>query len=230
MKIFQTWKSKDPKTFTEMYSYCYGSWQEVHPDWEYQLYDDNDIQLYCKTHFPQYYEKFMSLSQGILRADLIRYMFMYVEGGLYVDMDFMALKHHSEIQRYAKTKKCDIVFGCLTDSNKNGFIPNAWMMSLTPKHDFWLALLKYGFSFTQLNGDPVESMTGPDLLRKCIDLYKKRNNSSTFLILPTNYVYPCSWHDDEQLEKMRKWVYTKKPKSEFNLPESYAITFWNHNW
>ena len=221
MKIFQTWKSKDPETFTPIYKYCYGSWQAIHPDWEYQLYDDADIDLYCKKNFPHYYSQFVNLPRSILRADLVRYMFMYVEGGLFVDMDFMALKHHSEIIK--KAENYDIVFGTLTDSTRDGYIPNAWIMSLKPKNTFWLNVLGVGFSRCRLNMLTVESMTGPDLIRDCIARFKPPN----LLLLPPNDVYPCDWYNQEEYKELQKWILEGKPIS---IPDSYAITFWNHNW
>lgn len=226
MKIFQTWKSKDPSTFTSMYSYCYGSWQDIHPDWEYQLYDDNDITEYCKLHFPQYYDDFIHLPKGILRADLVRYMFMYIEGGLYVDMDFMALKHHSDIVENAKSEKYEIIFGTLDDPSKFGYIPNAWIMSLNPRNEFWLNVLKEGFYRCSKNKRRVEAMTGPDLIKFCIYKFKPKH----LLLLPSVYVYPCNWQNYDELTRMRRWVDEKRGKNEFNLPNSYAITFWNHNW
>ncbi len=63
------------------------------PNWEYQHYTDDEIILFFSENpigeFPNVIAKFYSLSYGEHRADLFRYYFLYVKGGVYMDMDAM---------------------------------------------------------------------------------------------------------------------------------------------
>jgi mannosyltransferase OCH1-like enzyme len=67
--------------------------QESSPNWEYQHYTDDEIILFFSENhieeFPNVIAKFYSLSYGEHRADLFRYYFLYVKGGVYMDMDAM---------------------------------------------------------------------------------------------------------------------------------------------
>jgi mannosyltransferase OCH1-like enzyme len=58
------------------------------PDWEFRLYDDQDIEKYISKHFPnllKFYKK-IDLAYGAARADFFRYLVIYKEGGVYLDI------------------------------------------------------------------------------------------------------------------------------------------------
>jgi hypothetical protein len=63
--------------------------RELHPNWEYRFYDDADITGYIRTFYGE--EIFAYFSRidpryGAARADLFRYLLMYREGGVYLDI------------------------------------------------------------------------------------------------------------------------------------------------
>ncbi|EXJ78800.1 hypothetical protein A1O1_09202 [Capronia coronata CBS 617.96] len=97
-KIWQSWKV-DPLDFEERDLMCARSWVSKNPDYRYEvLTDSNDLQ-YVETHFgpnglnrPDIVYVYQSLTAKIIKADLLRYLVMYIEGGLYVDIDVEALK------------------------------------------------------------------------------------------------------------------------------------------
>ena len=60
----------------------------ANPEWEFRFYDDNDIQIYIKNYFPEmlnFYNK-INLKYGAARADFFRYLVVYKEGGVYLDV------------------------------------------------------------------------------------------------------------------------------------------------
>lgn len=61
--------------------------------WEYQHYDDNEIIKFFIENplieFPNVIQKFFSFNYGEHRADLFRYYYLYVKGGVYFDTDAM---------------------------------------------------------------------------------------------------------------------------------------------
>ena len=61
--------------------------------WEYQHYDDNEIITFFTDNpvaeFPNVIQKFFSFNYGEHRADLFRYYYLYVKGGVYFDTDAM---------------------------------------------------------------------------------------------------------------------------------------------
>jgi hypothetical protein len=59
------------------------------PDWEYRLYDDADIEHFIAEEYgPAVLERYLlvSPSYGAARADLFRYLLIYRQGGLYLDI------------------------------------------------------------------------------------------------------------------------------------------------
>lgn len=61
----------------------------LNPNWAYRFYDDNDIEQYLATHYPpQVLEYFRRIhpSYGAAKADLFRYLLIYREGGVYLDI------------------------------------------------------------------------------------------------------------------------------------------------
>lgn len=97
-KIWQTWKI-DPLQFEQRDSDTAKTWTLKNPGFRYEvLTDDNDMG-YIEYHFgpgglnrPDIVETYRSITAQIIKADLLRYMVMYAEGGVYADIDVEALK------------------------------------------------------------------------------------------------------------------------------------------
>ena len=74
-------------------SYVVDMIRERCPGWTYQHYTDDDIIAFFAEHpipeFPNVIAKFYMLNYGEHRADLFRYYFLYVKGGVYMDSDAM---------------------------------------------------------------------------------------------------------------------------------------------
>lgn len=62
---------------------------QMNPSWEYRLYDDTDIETIILQHYGQDMLDIYQLidpAYGAARADLFRYLLVYAEGGVYLDM------------------------------------------------------------------------------------------------------------------------------------------------
>lgn len=68
------------------FSKTYKDYAKKH-NWEYYLWDDESSQEFVKKEFPEYFDEFNNLDSVIKKADCLRYMVLYIMGGLYVDMD-----------------------------------------------------------------------------------------------------------------------------------------------
>ncbi|KAK6607517.1 glycosyl transferase [Botrytis cinerea] len=97
-KIWQTWKV-DPLGFAERDLLSARTWTQLNPGHRYEVLTDNNDMYYVETHFgpdeldrPDIVEMYRSLKVQIIKADLLRYLIMYVEGGVYTDIDVEALK------------------------------------------------------------------------------------------------------------------------------------------
>ncbi len=121
-KIWQTWKV-NPLRFEERDLNTARSWVGKNPDYRYEvLTDDNDMR-YVEYHFgpdgfnrPDIVNFYRDVKAAIVKADLLRYMIMYAEGGLYADIDVEALKPLGKFipERYHE-KDIDMVIGVEID-------------------------------------------------------------------------------------------------------------------
>lgn len=97
-KIWQTWKV-DPLGFEEKDSNVAKTWLAKNPDFRYEVLTDLNDMAYVETNFgPTGLNRldivymYRELTARIIKADLLRYMVMYIEGGVYTDIDVEALK------------------------------------------------------------------------------------------------------------------------------------------
>lgn len=122
-KIWQTWKI-DPLQFDERDSTTARTWLQKNPDFRYEVLTDNNDMGYVEDHFgpgginrPDIVEMYRSITATIIKADLLRYMVMYAEGGVYADIDVESLKPVSRFipdHRYDEND-IDMVIGIEVD-------------------------------------------------------------------------------------------------------------------
>ena len=73
--------------------------KKLNPDWEYRFYTNKDIEEYINNHYRQllpFYEK-INPAYGAARADFFRYLIIYNEGGVYLDIKANTSKPLSEL-------------------------------------------------------------------------------------------------------------------------------------
>jgi mannosyltransferase OCH1-like enzyme len=87
--IWQTYES-EYKDLPPLALECANSWQEKNPDWEYRYVSGKERAEFVLNNFGQeWFNVYNSYKANILRADLWRYMCLYINGGLYVDLDIL---------------------------------------------------------------------------------------------------------------------------------------------
>jgi inositol phosphorylceramide mannosyltransferase catalytic subunit len=166
------------------------SWMENHENWSYMFWDDTDCRELVAEHFPDFLSIFDAYEYPIQRADAVRYMMMYVYGGIYVDMD-MACKKPIDDLFY---KRSDVY---LLRTPNTGIITNCFMASKAGSN-FWLHVIQMMIERAK---DPstlwvtkhVEIMntTGPAMLQAAYDDYISTGNPRvTFTFLPRPYLFP----------------------------------------
>jgi len=95
-KIHQIWTGeKIPKKFKKIQKHL----QKQNPEYTYHLYNEEQMDNFVKTHFPQYYKSYSLIAPEyiIAKCDFFRYMIIYHFGGVYFDMKSGAKKPLREI-------------------------------------------------------------------------------------------------------------------------------------
>lgn len=93
-KIWQTTKLS-AMTLEERDRKNLGKWDEMNPDWRREVLTDGGSDNYVRDCFaarPEIIEVFTDLRDNIMRADLIRYLALLCDGGVYSDIDTELLK------------------------------------------------------------------------------------------------------------------------------------------
>ncbi|KAI0160075.1 glycosyltransferase family 32 protein [Hypoxylon sp. FL1284] len=121
-KIWQTWKM-DPFSFEERTSEVAKSWTVQNPSFRYEVLTDGNDMTYVEQHYgPGGFNRmgivdlYRSVNATIIKADLLRYLVMYAEGGVYADIDVEALRpvHRFIPERYDESE-IDMVVGVEID-------------------------------------------------------------------------------------------------------------------
>lgn len=69
------------------------SWSRNHPAWAHYVHDDANIRALVARHMsPAYLAAFDAYPIGVMRADVWRYLVLYVYGGVYADVDAVCMR------------------------------------------------------------------------------------------------------------------------------------------
>lgn len=97
-KIWQSWKV-DPTRFETRDVERARTWTLKNPGHRYEVLTDDNADYYVEHHYgplglnrPDIISVYKSLNAKIIKQDLLRYLIMYVEGGLYADIDVEAIR------------------------------------------------------------------------------------------------------------------------------------------
>ena len=199
---------------------CQKSWLTHNPFYEYKFWTDSNNEKLIRDNDPEFLTSYLSYNHFIKRADAARYYYMYHYGGIYADLDFKCLKPFNDIL----DDEYDVILGRMgQDESFEDSIPNALMIS-KPKCDFWLYVISVMKKRVNATKSP-EYDTGPRLLKYCVDTYK---GTTRIKILPSRYLYPINWNNDEGQNKRKHIINNNNIDNEFK--GAYAVTYWGHSW
>ena len=152
------------------------------PGWDYVLMTDEMNRSFIQEHFPDFLPYFDEFPYPIQRADAIRYAWMYVVGGLYMDCDFEVLSALDELF----TADADLFL--LESSNVEGVITNAFMAA-KPRNRVFLSMLE------EMKAPPglfalekhllVMNTTGPSAFTRAV-----KKSGEEYVLLPKDKINP----------------------------------------
>ncbi|CAK7275023.1 hypothetical protein SEPCBS119000_006470 [Sporothrix epigloea] len=211
-KIWQTWKV-NPLDYEERDRNTAYSWLARNPDYQYEVLTDGNEMSYVEYHYgpegfnrPDIVDFYRRVRATIVRADLLRYMIMYADGGIYADIDVEALKPMNKFipDRYNK-REIDMVIGVEIDEpdwkdhpilgqKSRSFCQwtfmskpqNPIMMRLIEQIMAWLHGVadkqKVSISEVVLDFDEIITGTGPSAFTNAILAHINRDRSGSNLI------------------------------------------------
>lgn len=179
--IMQTWKTRQ---VPDKWKSSPQSIAKQMGDWDYILMTDDDNRHFIATHFPDflpYYDKF---EYPIQRADAIRYAWLYIKGGVYLDLDTVVQRRLDPLFENGG----DLFF--VASGNVGSYLTNSFMAS-RPRHPVWLEMIeemKKPLSHWYVGKHlKVMNSTGPMMLN-----YVVKKSHYVYSMLPAKLTMPCS--------------------------------------
>ena len=178
--IMQTWKTT---TLPKRWQISQDSIKKKMPDWNYTLMTDEDNRNFVIQYFPEYLNTYDKFQYTIQRVDMIRPMWLYIHGGVYMDLDYVVNKSFEELF----DNDADLYF--VPSANTSIYFTNSFMASI-PRHPFWLEYLNHMKAEAPLwaltKHFYVMTTTGPIGLSKVL-----QNSRSVYSVLPQKRLIPC---------------------------------------
>ncbi|KAJ5513544.1 hypothetical protein N7463_003096 [Penicillium fimorum] len=118
------------------------SWLNVNPRLRHEILTDDSAEEYVRGHFSDYpdiLELYLSLPIPILKADLLRLLILYTDGGIWSDLDVTC---HQPIDTWIPAQyqnKTNVVVGLEFD----GLQFTSWTFMTKPKTSHIVAAIKY---------------------------------------------------------------------------------------
>ena len=172
--IFQTSKKEQPEYVIQMIKNHAPGWEYIHftDDGIFKFFEENAL-----DEFPNMKEKFLSIKTGAHRADLFRYYYLYVKGGVFIDSDAMIEKDINIIANDYDFFSVESKY--FPNTIFNGFI------GTTEKNVIMYEALKHAYNIDvyELNKD---YMTFCKQLREIYNTHKTGQNSHLYLEVENN--------------------------------------------
>ncbi|MEN1680405.1 MAG: glycosyltransferase [Planctomycetota bacterium] len=137
--------------------------KDMHRGWRYELWTNERSRQYVNEHHPELAPTFNAYERDIMRADVIRYVVMHDQGGVYCDLDYEFLRPYD----YSGT---DLLIAMEFDRAYGDNIDAVagFLLASAPGHPFWRDVLDELITKppTTDSYHDVVSATGPGLLTR----------------------------------------------------------------
>jgi mannosyltransferase OCH1-like enzyme len=165
--IYQTWHSPINKLSKSVKKDLL-IFKKLNPDYEYQYFLDDDIESFVHENFPgEISECFNKLNLMVGKIDLWRYLILFKNGGVYLDID---ARTNSSLSKLIN-KKDDAVITFENYLGSNIFAQ--WVLIFNKNHPALKKVIEIVIENIKHNKYPnnVLEMTGPGAFSKGLKLY-----------------------------------------------------------
>ena len=201
---------------------------EMNPSFQYEYYNDNDCITFLKKNFSEdVLIAFNKLRPGAFKADLFRYCYLYINGGVYIDLDILPKKPLNQLL----VKDTDFISAL--ENRPGRHINGIYQGFIACKKgiNFLKTAIETIVYYTQINYYPsneesdiwinILSITGPVLLYNSMNL-KKRPLCGT-MILDNTSIFLYSFNQDIYDLNNEKIM---QNDISFTRSNDYAQLFW----
>jgi len=120
--VMQTWRTEK---MSNSWSLCRQSLLNSLPrDWTYVFITDESMYCFVQDEFPELYDSFLELPHGVQKADVLRYLWLYKFGGVYLDLDYNVLKDFTKF-----IEDIDAPLSVLHSANTSFILTNSFIVA-----------------------------------------------------------------------------------------------------
>jgi mannosyltransferase OCH1-like enzyme len=157
----------------EFITYC-NNWKKLHPDWEYKLWTDNDLEN-IDPYIVDFLDQTLTFSS---KSNVLRSYIIYEYGGIYADTDF----------DWNKSLNTFLTYDAFIPKPTSEFY-NSAIFGAVPKHPW----LKFMLDILPEYIDKPPPW-GPEWFTKSLIDYDRKN----LIIVPRKYFYPFLWFESKK--------------------------------
>ena len=169
--IYQTWYKKElPDNILKIKE----KMLSLNKDYQYFLFDDYDIEIFIKENFnSDILKAFNMLNVGAAKADLWRYLILYKNGGIYLDLDSEV---YSNLDDLIKDEDKGIIS---RERNYNLFVQ--WCLIFSSNHPLLkICIDKCVDNILNKKTNNILKLTGPYVYSESIFEYTKVLNKNIY--------------------------------------------------
>lgn len=177
------------------------SWRRLHPDWELVTWTDETLPPLRNQRW------FDAAASPAQRSDIARYDLLLRYGGVYLDVDFQALRPIDELLDGVR-------FFCASEDE-------VWCsigIMGCPAGDPVMAALvdELGGSMRSRPDRPINEQTGPRYFTQVVNRLRSGPEPASVTVFPSSLFYPYHFSEPERAGE--------------RFPQAYAVHHWNHSW
>ncbi len=187
--ISQTWETYDvPPVWSE----CIPSIKEQMPHWKHSLHSAADRRLFVQKYFTPFLDKFDAYPYNVQRADAWRYLYLYINGGIYMDLDYIVKRPLDQLLANLPEADLYVVYS----GNVGKVITNSFIVA-KPYCPIFLDIYQelYKDKPWWAIGRHLEVMTttGPILFNRIVKKYRRHPELGVKVhFIPRDKFYVCS--------------------------------------
>ena len=164
------------------------SWRVHHPSWTYVFWTHETARELVAAVHPQFLDIYDGYAVDVSRADAVRYIIMYVFGGVYMDLDMESLRPVNQMVDHNTcilAQEPEVHASLLQNLNKS-FVSNAFM-GCTAGHPLMKSIIS---ALPEHKDEDLMKGTGPLLVENIVQKYL----SLSLNIPPLDSVFTAAPH------------------------------------
>jgi mannosyltransferase OCH1-like enzyme len=113
---------------------CHDTWRAGFPAHTVRLWSDEEAETLVRGSYPQFLKLYLEYPRVIQRVDMVRYLILHAQGGIYVDSDYQCVRNFEALLPRGRAS--------LGESPHGGEGVQNALMASPAKHPFWAYVMR----------------------------------------------------------------------------------------